>query len=54
MIAILVPNQYTKDGDLNIKIFNFAPIMMILVTICTLCYWHTNGKNNIFSDDCKE
>ena len=48
MIAILLPNSYLKNGSLNLMIFNWAPVMVILVTILALSYWFIYGRFNEF------
>lgn len=51
IIAILVPNLYHKDYTLTLKIFNWAPVMVVLEIITSLTYWHYHGKYNTKNED---
>jgi len=51
MIAILVPNLYLKNMGMNLKILNWAPIMMVLTAISSLVYWFLYGKYKIEIED---
>ena len=45
-MVTLLPNQYLSHMELNIKVFNWAPVIMFIVGIFCLIYWKAYGKYN--------
>ena len=39
MIVMLLPTEYLSNGGLNAMIFNWAPVLVILLIIVSVSYW---------------